>query len=68
MHLIYKQLCLYINLLYIKKQHFFYCARRFILFYLYFSNQIEFDLQSLNQEFLLFLELLKKHILFNNSQ
>ena len=28
---------------------------------LYFSDQIEFDLKSINQEFLLFLKLLKKH-------
>ena len=31
------------------------------IFQLYFSNQIEFDLKSINQEFILFLKLLRKH-------
>ena len=33
---------------------------RFI-FYLHFSSQIEFDLKSMNREFLLFCKLLNKH-------
>ena len=47
MHLIYKQLRLYISL-HIKKQHVFLLRKD------YFSNQIEFDLKSINQEFILF--------------
>ena len=31
------------------------------IFHLYFSNQIEFDLKSLNQAFLLFRKSLSKH-------
>ena len=31
------------------------------IFQLYFSNQIEFDFKSINQEFILFLKLLRKH-------
>ena len=54
----YEQLRLNINL-YIKKQHVF--LLRYDDLYFYFSNQIEFDLKSINQEFLLFLKLLKKH-------
>ena len=57
-HLIYKQLRLYINL-YIKKQHNF-LLRNDDLYSIY-TFQIEFDLKSINQEFLLFLKLLKKH-------
>ena len=34
---------------------------RFYPSHLYFSNQIEFDLKSINQEFLLLLKLLKKN-------
>ena len=58
MHLIYKQLRLYISL-YIKKRRFSIVQWRFI-FHLYFLNQTEFDLKSINQEFLLFLKLLNK--------
>ena len=54
----YEQLRLNINL-YIKKQHVFLLRNDNL--YFYFSNQIEFDLKSINQEFLLFLKLLKKH-------
>ena len=54
----YEQLRLNINL-YIKKQHVFLLRNDDL--YFYFSNQIEFDLKSINQEFLLFLKLLKKH-------
>ena len=35
-------------------------AQRPFIFYLYFSNQIEFDLKSINQEFLLFRKSLNK--------
>ena len=49
----YKQLRLYINL-YIKTQHVFLLRNDKFIFLLYFSNQIEFDLKSINQEFLLF--------------
>ena len=56
MHLIYKELHLHINL-YIQKQHVFYCAMTiYILFIVCRSN-----LKSINQEYLLFLKLLKKH-------
>ena len=54
----YEQLRLNINL-YIKKQHVFLLRNDDLYFYI--SNQIEFDLKSINQEFLLFLKLLKKH-------
>ena len=39
---------------------FFYCVMT-IYISLYFSNQIEFDLKSINREFLLFLKSLNKH-------
>ena len=57
--------------IYIHKEatHFSVAQRQFI-FHLYFLNQIEFDLKSMNEEFILFLKLLKKHSiqLFNISQ
>ena len=64
--------CIYIYIyIYIHKEatHFSVAQRQFI-FHLYFLNQIEFDLKSMNEEFLLFLKLLKKHSiqLFNISQ
>ena len=55
MHLIYKQLSLYINL-YIKKKKRFSIAQWRFTFHCCFSHQIEFDLKSVNQEFLLFLK------------
>ena len=54
---IYKQHRLYINL-YIRKQHVF-LLRNGDLYFIY-AFQIKFDLKSINQEFLLFLKLLKK--------
>ena len=56
MYLIHKQLHLYI-ILNIKKQHVFLLRN---IFHLHFSNQIEFDLKSINQEFLLFRTSLNK--------
>ena len=56
----YKWLRLYTKL-YIKKQRMF--LLRFamtIYIHLYFSNQIEFDLKSIDQEFLLFRKSLNK--------
>ena len=38
----------------------FYFVYQFI-FHLYFSSQIDFDLKSINPEFLLFLKSLNKH-------
>ena len=57
----YKQLCLYINL-YIKNQYIFLQRNDDLGFmsHLYFSNQIEFYLRSINQEFLLFRKSLNK--------
>ena len=57
-HLIYKQLHLYI--IYEEATRLSIAQRRFISD-LYFSNQIKLDLKSTNQEFFLFLKLLKKH-------
>ena len=57
MHLIYKQLRLYINL-YIKK-HTLFLLRNDGLFHLYFSNQIEFNFQI--EEFISFFRSLNKH-------
>ena len=54
----YKQLHLYLH---IKKQHAFLLRNDDFKFHLYFSNQIEFNLKSINQEFLLFLKSLYKH-------
>ena len=64
MHLINKQLHLYINL-YVKKQHVFLLRKRPFKFHLYFSNQIDLDLRSVNQEFILFRKSL--NILFSIS-
>ena len=47
----YKQLHLYLQ---IKKQHAFLLRNDDFKFHLYFSNQIEFNLKSINQELLLF--------------
>ena len=55
-----EQLTLYINL-FIKKITFFYCTMTIYIPFVYFPNQIEFDLKSINQEFLLFLKALNKH-------
>ena len=52
MRLIYKQLRLYINYI-LGSNTFSYCAMTiYILFN--FSNQIQFELKSINQEFILF--------------
>ena len=45
----------------LRSNTFFYCAITIYIPFKYFSNQIEFDLKSINQEFLLFLKLLKTH-------
>ena len=58
MHLIYKQLRSYINL-HINKQHAF-LLRNEDLYSIYTLNQIGFGLTSINQEFLLFLKLLRQ--------
>ena len=61
MHLIFKQLHLYIDL-YIKKHRVFLLQNDDVYsFHLYFPNPIEFDLESNKQEFLLFLKLLNKN-------
>ena len=38
----------------LRRNTFFYCAMTNLYSFLYFSNQIEFDLKSINQEFILF--------------
>ena len=55
LYLIYEQLSTYINLC-AKKQHFFLLLvfNDDLYSNLYISNQIEFDLKSINQEFFLF--------------
>ena len=35
--------------------------------YIHFSNQSDFDLKSISQEFLLFLKSLNKHSIFDNG-
>ena len=60
MHLIYKQFHLYINLC-IKKQHVL-LLRNYNFYSVYtFQLKSSFNLKSINEEFLLFLKLLKKH-------
>ena len=51
----YKQLRLY------KEERRFSIAQRRFIFHLYFSNQAEFNLKSIYQEFVLFLKLIEKH-------
>ena len=61
---------IYIYIYIHKVETHFSVAQRQFIFHLYFLNQIEFDLKRMNEEFLLFLKLLKKHSiqLFNISQ
>ena len=66
MQLISQQLRLCINL-HIKKQYVFLLRNDDFIFHLYFSNQIEFDLKSINQEFLSFCKPLNKDSLFSIS-
>ena len=51
---------MFINL-YIKKQHVFLLRNNNLYTILYFCNQIEFDLESINQEFWLLFEPLNKY-------
>ena len=46
--------------MYLEATHFSIAQWR-LIFHLYLSNQIEFDLKSINQEIVLSLKLLKKH-------
>ena len=54
-------LMVYILIDALRRNRFFYCAMTIYIPFICFSNQIELDLKSINQEFLLFPKLLKKH-------
>ena len=60
--LIYKRLCWYINL-YIEKQHVFLLRIEDFCSIYTFQIKSSFDLKSINQEFIVFLKLLKKHFI-----
>ena len=50
----------YISIYILRRSTFSYYSMTICLFYLYFSNRIEFDLKSINQQFLLFLKVTKQ--------
>ena len=54
-------------LIHILRNNTFFITQWQFIFHLHFSNQSDFDLKSISQEFLLFLKSLIKHSIFDNG-